>query len=651
MTMRIGVVIVAALAFVGCEKGDKQEGKGNQVPVAVSGHFRTWKQINPSPPVQDWIAVAASADGSKLVAATNDDSIGPIGHIYVSADSGATWKATPAPRLFWESVASSADGSKLVAVARDDYIYTSVDSGATWTRRGENSGWKSVASSADGTKLIAGISSFLISSNALYRSSDSGATWEKTAAFGAVALGSSADGTSLIASTAGGIQVSRDSGATWKEAGILEFNNFPSQAWTSVAISADGLTLLVGEGRGNTTDDYQGGFLYVSQDGGKQWTRRGPQKDWRSVALSADGSSLIAAAYGDYVYTSGPTGESWTQTASKQYWLAVAMAGDGKSTVAAGEGVNGGAWTGGPMFHSSDAGASWRELASPNWIAGWPSVTISGDGTKLATIGGRYSGYIFVSQDAGETWDRTSDWQRWTALASSRDGTKVLAADGDCKLYRSEDSGRTWQPRPSKCVPDRSPTSPAPALGLLASSADATRLVAAGGNYLIWTSNDSGETWKNTEEMQQWSALGSSADGKHLIAAARSDYLYRSDDFGATWKQTGTKQLWTAVASSADGDRVLAGAEDGFLYLSSDSGATWTKTATSQHWGAVAVSEDGSLLVAAVYGGSIHVSGDSGKNWEETGPSQDWVALSLSADGKTAVGAADDGYVYLSELE
>jgi len=77
-------------------------------------------------------------------------------------------------------VASSSDGTKLIAVASQhsydegDYIYTSWDSGVTWTQRGTQQTWASVASSADGTMLVAAANH-----GNLYTSSDSGATWTK----------------------------------------------------------------------------------------------------------------------------------------------------------------------------------------------------------------------------------------------------------------------------------------------------------------------------------------------------------------------------------------------------------------------------------------------------------------------------------------
>ena len=82
----------------------------------------------------------------------------------------------------WNSVASSADGTKLVAVVNSGYVYTSVDSGTTWTQRGTQQNWGSVASSADGTMLVAiafgqvSPDGSLVGSG-IYTSDDSGTTW------------------------------------------------------------------------------------------------------------------------------------------------------------------------------------------------------------------------------------------------------------------------------------------------------------------------------------------------------------------------------------------------------------------------------------------------------------------------------------------
>ena len=80
------------------------------------------------------------------------------GQIYTSTDSGVTWTARGTTQN-WVSIASSSDGSKLVAVTSGGQIYTSTDSGVTWTARATNRSWQAVASSSDGSKLVAVVSS------------------------------------------------------------------------------------------------------------------------------------------------------------------------------------------------------------------------------------------------------------------------------------------------------------------------------------------------------------------------------------------------------------------------------------------------------------------------------------------------------------
>jgi hypothetical protein len=64
------------------------------------------------------IAVAVSAEGTKMV---------PVGRytgIFSSADSGTTWSQDNAPVTNWCSVACSADGCKLVAAVNGGGLYT-----------------------------------------------------------------------------------------------------------------------------------------------------------------------------------------------------------------------------------------------------------------------------------------------------------------------------------------------------------------------------------------------------------------------------------------------------------------------------------------------------------------------------------------------
>ena len=97
--------------------------------------------------------VASSADGTKLATACLGN------QIYTSTNSGATWVTNATPMRSWTSLASSADGSKLVAASYNGSvgeIYTSTDAGATWTLNNlASQAWTQVAMSADAGLMVA----------------------------------------------------------------------------------------------------------------------------------------------------------------------------------------------------------------------------------------------------------------------------------------------------------------------------------------------------------------------------------------------------------------------------------------------------------------------------------------------------------------
>jgi hypothetical protein len=120
------------------------------------------------------------------------------GSIYTSTDSGASWTArTTSGTRNWYSITSSSDGTKLAAAVQGGSIYTSTDSGATWVERTTSGtrNWYSITSSTDGTKLAA-----VVLGGSIYTSNDSGVTWvERDSARNWVSITSSADGTKLAA--------------------------------------------------------------------------------------------------------------------------------------------------------------------------------------------------------------------------------------------------------------------------------------------------------------------------------------------------------------------------------------------------------------------------------------------------------------------
>ncbi|MBI5774529.1 MAG: SBBP repeat-containing protein, partial [Verrucomicrobia bacterium] len=631
---------------------------------------------------RNWFSVASSTDGTKLVAAVYG------GQLYTSTDSGATWTARDSSRP-WSSVASSADGTKVVAVAgaySSGQIYTSTDSGTNWTARESSRQWYSVASSADGTKLVVAEAG-----GPLYTSTDSGVTWTPHASVGNrnwTYVASSTDGTKLAATVGGGqLYTSADSGVTWTA-------RDSSRDWYAVASSADGTRLVA--------TDYgfgSGGRIYTSMDSGVTWTARESVRLWKPVASSSDGTKLVAGVEGGQLYTSAATGvsslsineDAGAQTvnlsgisagAGESQTLTVTTASSntaliptpgvtytsanttgsisftpvanasGTVTISVTVSDNGGTANGGvdavtstftvvlnavndaPTLTVGDpAGATWTARESSRE---WLCVASSADGTKLVA-GARNGGQLYTSTDSGVSWTARESSRTWQAVASSDDGSKLVAVAGGGQIYTSTDSGTNWTARESNRGWHK-----------VASSADGSKLVAAVSPGQIYTSTDSGVSWTARESSRSWYGLASSADGSKLVATANGGQIYTSTDSGTNWTARESSRLWHPVASSADGIKLIAAENPGQIYTSTDSGVNWTARESSRPWGAVASSADGSELVAVLNGGQIYTSTDSGVTWTARESSRSWQAVASSADGIKLVAAVLGGQIYTS---
>lgn len=89
---------------------------------------------------------------------------------------------------------------------------------------------------------------------------------------------------------------------------------------------------------------------------------------------------------------------------------------------------------------ASASGATWTNETASTSLSGldWSSIASSADGTKLVAVIGAntpgYSGDIYTSANGGETWtdDATGTAAsnlNWTSVTSSSDGTHLAAVE------------------------------------------------------------------------------------------------------------------------------------------------------------------------------------------------------------------------------
>ncbi len=558
-----------------------------------------------------------SSDGTKLVAAVFG------GDIYTSTDSGATWTdRTGAGLRNWYSVSSSSDGTILMA-ANDDgwwasYIYTSEDSGATWTQQtgtGANHFWRATAISADGSKMVA-----VANNDNIYISNNTGSTWIKTdsSLITWTSVTMSSDGTKLAAVAGAPYQygnpsyyvyTSIDGGTTWLE----QTGSTKTSSRFSIASSADGTKLA--------TADYgiysSGDYINKSNDSGTTWSTQttAGQRLWKSIATSADGSKLAAVAYGGYIYTYTPT---LTSTITTDVNSSLTQT----STILNGTITNIGEEN--PSIRGFEYGLTTGYGTTTVDNGSFGVGSFSKDITSLS-CGTLYHFRAYATNSGGKAigGDQTFTTNPCTYPLLSTNSASSISL-----------TGATLNGNISNIGQDNS-TVRGFQYGLTISYGTTTT---ENGSFATgaFTSDIVGLNCGNTYHFRSYAtnSIGTGY-GDDLTFAA-------SNCSSAGWVQRTSAGInpWMSVTTSADGTKLAATSNNngnGYIYTSTDSGVTWTQRtgAGFKFWTSIASSADGTKLAAAVYNDYIYTSTDSGATWtQQTAPGiKNWMKIISSADG------------------
>jgi len=243
----------------------------------------TWKQSrNFAADLSESLAILSDAMGAHLVLASGD--------VWTSDDGGVTWTdktaGTAAAGLSWVSMAGDSTVTHLVGATAYGDLWTSADSGATWINRTKGTAassqtWAFVASDAKGTHLVAAAQPSVSDAGVLYgadiwTSVDSGSTWtNRTAGTSAsgrswAVVASDATGQHLVAAsahdglTASGndIWLSADFGMTWAD--VTRGSVAGNQLWTAVACNASGAHVVAVAANPGTLDPLVGGDIFTN---------------------------------------------------------------------------------------------------------------------------------------------------------------------------------------------------------------------------------------------------------------------------------------------------------------------------------------------------------------------------------------------------
>jgi len=383
-----GMFTVTATGIPTTQQGNKLAGSGN---VGQS---------------QQGYSVAVSADGNTaLVGAPSDNSSAGAAWIFVRA--GTSWiqqgsklvgTGTVGTASQGSSVALSADGNTaLIGGPYDNthigaaWVFTR--SGSSWTQQGDKlvgnaaagTAWQgtSVALSADGNTALLGGPEDSSGIGAVWVFTRSGSAWTQqgnklagtgyifSPAQGATVALSSDGSTALIGgfgdnSNVGAVWVFARSGTTWTQQGSKLVGTGSvgmSQQGTSLALSADGKTALIGGSYDNSGE----GAAWVFTRSSTNWAQQGNKlvgtgaipyaAQGNSAALSADGNTAIVGSKSDGAWVFTRSDSAWMQSGSPLVATgAIGTAIRGYSVSISADGTT--ALTGGPGDNSY-TGATW----------------------------------------------------------------------------------------------------------------------------------------------------------------------------------------------------------------------------------------------------------------------------------------------------
>ena len=199
--------------------------------------------------------------------------------------------------------------------------------------------------------------------------------------------------------------------------------------WSALDMSPDGKYAILAANPGR---------LYFTSNSGTTWTEvqpiGGTDANWQSVAISNNGAVIYAAVKGGNVWRSSNSGASWSDARPSGYseslnWQTVSCSGDGSIVIAAESNYS--SYTPGLCYKSNNYGSSWTELSVkasyPVNSGTWSGSSVSSDGTIMALA--ENNGFIYRSSDSGSSWNYTTYMtsNSWRSVALSPDGSKLLA--------------------------------------------------------------------------------------------------------------------------------------------------------------------------------------------------------------------------------
>jgi photosystem II stability/assembly factor-like uncharacterized protein len=370
-----------------------------------------------------------------------------------------------------------------------------------------------------------------------------------------------------------GVFKSTDAGATWApmSAGLPVTAGSQTLPINDIAFDPIDPAIMYAVASEGTTYTRAGNGLYKTTNGGRGWTRVGPELPLVAVAVSPTNPLLI--------YTGGT--------------------GLRKST------DGGGTWT----------NISLGSVSTVNRVLFHPTAP----GTVFVGVQGSYEAQgVWKTTDGGTTWTRPLGLYGYATIVFHPTDPSMMYAVGG-QFHRSTDGGDNWSPANAGL--------PGYSQALAIDPNTPTTLYVADTNGGIYKTINAGDNWALSLG-PKWCQTVAVAPNSHVFAGTTLEGHFKSTDSGATWNSIGpgAGSVPALAADPRNPGTLYAAAGMSRMQKSTDGGLSWAAVhnglpmvAYSSGAQAVAVARSGPAAVYAGLKEGFYKSTDGGSSWTNTG--------------------------------
>ena len=282
---------------------------------------------------------------------------------------------------------------------------------------------------------------------------------------------------------------------------------------------------------------------------------------------------------------------------------------------------------------------------------------------------------IFISNDGGDTWVQRNNGlgitQAELKVDPSDNATIYLATyfprvQAECRLYRSQDEGKSWLSINKKYGYDWCGPVFDPSHILYLKEHDALQGSINGGDTWFWEDKNVkiGGQWISKNALNHALPSYYTEDAQSISANPFvqgfvydvGNVIYYSENSGTNWQQSaGSKGLWDARLYYTDQSKVIYAIGRYHQAFSTDNGVTWQScgedVAASQSDTRLALDLQGSRLYLATPGQGMFVSTDECQSWQSSneGLSNLFVnTVAIDPNNPDIVYTGTDGGAYIS---